>query len=60
MPTEHLDTFDEKLKASFERIVKEGIDLERMAMIINRDQRQVRVRTLCDCTSFPFTSSAYK
>jgi hypothetical protein len=42
VPTEHLDTFDTKLKASFERIVKEGIDMERMAMVINRDERQVR------------------
>lgn len=41
VPTEHLDTFDEKLKASFQRIASEGIDLERMAMVIGRDERQV-------------------
>ena len=41
VPTEHLDTFDTKLKASFQRIAKEGIDMERMAMVINRDERQV-------------------
>ncbi|KAJ3976962.1 Metalloenzyme, LuxS/M16 peptidase-like protein [Lentinula raphanica] len=42
VPTEYLDTFDQKLKASFQRIVKEGIDMERMAMVINRDERQLR------------------
>ena len=42
VPTEYLDTFDTKLKASFERIVKEGLDMERTAMVINRDERQVR------------------
>ena len=41
VPSEHLDTFDEKLKASLERIVKEGVDMERMLMVINRDERQV-------------------
>ncbi|KAF8832423.1 hypothetical protein HHX47_DHR1001921 [Lentinula edodes] len=40
--TENLDTFDQKLKASFQRIVNEGIDMERMAMVINRDERQLR------------------
>lgn len=42
VPTEHLDDFDSKLKASLRRIVSEGIDMERMAMVINRDERQVR------------------
>ncbi|KAF9270307.1 hypothetical protein L218DRAFT_952466 [Marasmius fiardii PR-910] len=42
VPTTHLDTFNEKLKNSLRRIVKEGIDMERMAMIINRDERQLR------------------
>jgi len=41
IPTEHLGSFNEKLKVSFERIVKEGIDMERMAMVLNRDERQV-------------------
>jgi hypothetical protein len=41
VPTEHLDTFDEKLKESLMRIVKEGIDMDRMLMVINRDERQV-------------------
>ncbi|KAK1232703.1 hypothetical protein PQX77_004179 [Marasmius sp. AFHP31] len=42
VPAEHLKTFNEKLKASLERIVKEGIDMDRMKMIINRDERQLR------------------
>lgn len=41
VPTEHLDSFNEKLLASLRRIVKEGIDMERMSMLINRDERQV-------------------
>ncbi|KAG6845767.1 hypothetical protein H0H87_003821 [Tephrocybe sp. NHM501043] len=42
VPTEHLDTFDAKLKESLQRIVKEGIDMERMTMILNREERQLR------------------
>ena len=41
IPAEHLDTFDQKLKTTFQRIADEGIDMERMAMVINRDERQV-------------------
>ncbi len=41
VPTEHLDTFDEKLKASLKRIADEGFDMDRMAMVIGRDERQV-------------------
>lgn len=41
VPTEHLHDFNDKLKASLERIVHEGIDMDRMSMIINRDERQV-------------------
>ncbi|KAF5377430.1 hypothetical protein D9615_005325 [Tricholomella constricta] len=42
VPTEHLDSFDGMLKESFGRIVKEGIDMERMTMVINREERQLR------------------
>ncbi|TBU62037.1 Metalloenzyme, LuxS/M16 peptidase-like protein [Dichomitus squalens] len=42
VPTEHLDTFDEKFKASLKRIADEGVDMDRMAMVINRDERQLR------------------
>ncbi|RDX52049.1 hypothetical protein OH76DRAFT_1345727 [Lentinus brumalis] len=42
VPTEHLDTFDVKLKASLKRIADEGFDMDRMAMVIGRDERQLR------------------
>ncbi|RDB28821.1 hypothetical protein Hypma_015435 [Hypsizygus marmoreus] len=42
VPTEHLNNFDDKLRSSFRRIVKDGIDMERMAMVLNRDERQLR------------------
>lgn len=38
---ERLNDFDSKLKVSLRRIVSEGINMERMAMVINRDERQV-------------------
>jgi hypothetical protein len=41
IPTEHLVGFNKKLKASFERIIAEGIDMDRMAMVLNRNERQV-------------------
>lgn len=43
LPTEHLDTFDAKLSSSFRRIITEGIDMSRMSMVINRDERQVGI-----------------
>ncbi|KAF8078531.1 Metalloenzyme, LuxS/M16 peptidase-like protein [Lyophyllum atratum] len=42
VPTDQLDGFDVKLKESFKRIVKEGIDMKRMAMVINREERKLR------------------
>lgn len=42
VPTEHLESFDEKLMASLQRIIEEGVDLERIARVINRDERQLR------------------
>jgi len=39
-----LDTFDTKLHESFRRIVKEGVNLHRMKMVIDRDVRQVFFR----------------
>ncbi|KAI0639791.1 Metalloenzyme, LuxS/M16 peptidase-like protein [Trametes polyzona] len=42
VPTEHLDTFDERLKASLRRIAEEGLDMGRMAMVLSRDERQLR------------------
>ncbi|KAG6829386.1 hypothetical protein H0H92_004654 [Tricholoma furcatifolium] len=40
VPTEHLDTFYDKLRGSLQRIVKEGIDMGRMSMVLNREERQ--------------------
>ncbi|KAJ8521451.1 hypothetical protein ONZ45_g1850 [Pleurotus djamor] len=42
VPTEHLETFRDKLLASFRRIASEGINLRRMSMVIDRDERQLR------------------
>jgi Zn-dependent M16 (insulinase) family peptidase len=42
VPKEHLDTFNDKLSASLRRIVVDGIDMKRMEMVINRDERQLR------------------
>lgn len=41
VPAEHLDTFDAKLHECLRRIAKEGVDLNRMRMVIDRDERQV-------------------
>ena len=41
VPTGELLSFNEKLQMSLRRIVKEGIDMHRMAMVINREERQV-------------------
>ena len=41
VPTEHLQDFDSKLKESLRKIARDGFDMERMAMVINRDERQV-------------------
>ena len=49
VPTEHLDTFDEKLKSSLKRITDEGFDMDRMAMVIGRDERQVGYLPLISC-----------
>ena len=52
VPTEHLDSFDAKLHESFHRISKEGVDLQRMSMIIDRAERQVLLslrRPLASC-----------
>lgn len=41
VPAEYLDSFHDKFTASLTRIVKKGLDMERMKMVIDRDQRQV-------------------
>jgi hypothetical protein len=52
VPTEHLDAFDPKLHESFRRIVKDGIDLHRMKMVIDRDERQVPFKSVILCATF--------
>lgn len=42
IPTEHLESFDTKLRASLARIADEGLDMERMARLLARDVQQVR------------------
>ncbi|KAH8835156.1 Metalloenzyme, LuxS/M16 peptidase-like protein [Flagelloscypha sp. PMI_526] len=42
IPTEHIDTFPARLKASLERIASDGLDMTRMAMVISREERQLR------------------
>jgi Zn-dependent M16 (insulinase) family peptidase len=42
VPVEHLDSFDQKLQDSFKRIASNGIDMKRMTMVLDRDQRQLR------------------
>lgn len=42
VPTEHLEEFPKKLKSSLEKIANEGLDMERMQVIINRDRRQLK------------------
>ncbi|KAF9650047.1 hypothetical protein BDM02DRAFT_3185737 [Thelephora ganbajun] len=44
VPVEHLATFPDRLRASLAHIAEEGLDMERMAMVINRDERQLRSR----------------
>ena len=40
VPVQHLASFPDKLRASLARIAQEGLDMERMAMVISRDKRQ--------------------
>lgn len=41
VPVAELDGFDERLVKSLKKIVVDGLDMERMKMIIDRDERQV-------------------
>lgn len=55
VPTEHLQDFDSKLKESLRKIARDGFDMERMAMVISRDQRQVYI-----CSDFQAQLSSAK
>ena len=46
VPVQELQSFDEKLRMALRRIVEDGIDMPRMAMIINREERQVKCSNL--------------
>ena len=41
VPSEHLDTLDERFKAALQRIVAEGLDMDRMSSVIARDRLKV-------------------
>lgn len=40
VPAEHLETIDGLVKKALKRIGEEGIDMERMAMVLSREKRQ--------------------
>lgn len=42
IPVEYLDDFDKRFVSSLRRISQEDIDMDRMHMVINRDERQLR------------------
>ena len=42
VPVERLSGFPDQLRASLIRIAEEGLDMGRMAMVLNRDERQLR------------------
>jgi len=42
VPVRHLASFPDKLRASLARIAEEGLDMGRMAMVLDRDERQLR------------------
>lgn len=42
VPVGHLVSFPERLRTSLARIAEEGLDMERMAMVLNRNERQLR------------------
>jgi len=58
IPTEELDGFNSKLKTSLQRVVKEGIDMERMSMVINRDERQVNIHQASDLCDWVLTKNS--
>lgn len=39
--TANLDTFDQRIMDSFKRIASEGIEMDRMSRVLNREERQV-------------------
>lgn len=41
VPSKHLSTIGDMLKAKLQKIVKEGIDMERMGLVLRRDKRKL-------------------
>lgn len=41
VPSEHLDTLDERFRAALQRIMADGLDMDRMSSIIARDRLKV-------------------
>jgi Zn-dependent M16 (insulinase) family peptidase len=42
VPIEYVDDFEDRLSRSLQKVASDGIDTERMGMVINRDERQFR------------------
>lgn len=52
VPIAEVDGIDKKFKASLERIVKEGVDMERIALVLKKERLKVRcssIGKMCDC-----------
>lgn len=47
VPSEHLESIDGLVKKALKRIGEEGIDMERMGMVIRREKRQVSLAPSC-------------
>ncbi|KAF8307697.1 hypothetical protein DL93DRAFT_2064630 [Clavulina sp. PMI_390] len=43
VPTEQIDGLSAKFKESLQRIIKEGVDMERMALVLKKDRLKVRI-----------------
>lgn len=41
VPTEHVDDLNTKFKQSLQRIIKDGMDMERMKLVLNKDRLKV-------------------
>lgn len=41
VPTEHVDGLDKKFKKSLQRIVKDGMDMERVKSVLKKDRLKV-------------------
>ena len=46
VPVQELQNFDKKLRMALRRIVEDGIDMPCVAMIINREEQQVKCSNL--------------